>query len=373
MEFVKGNIEISDLPTGLSDEILSKIDTIIKINDSIKGFICSTEPIPIFVGYKNFGLPSGCFEEYCKKLNLKTMVIEYNGERIFIDIRSKLFVDTVNGDSIQPYVDYDLNPDIINISTNTVGNITIYGECFDSNMGVIIDDVLDVVNIVCDKPNEIILTYNTYDDVGETVIELVRGSTRSFGKKIKVKISDIVKGSGQPGVFLTNFENCKNGENLWGVEWDTKVFGKISSVESFFKSSKAGTPSVGTGPNDVNVFTNSKCYMYTERSGENYNSGQYATVTTNNFAILDEVTFEYHLATNNTNVEVFLRAYNVKTMNWDILWSHSGPGVHKQNDKASLIEIKNINNNYNMLQFYFGETNNWGGDLALSNIKIVSK
>jgi len=87
IEFRKGIISgISVLPSGTDISFVSRVDTHILVNGIIKGYVCGGESPPVFLGFRNFGLPGGIFSEYCKYLGIDYLVIMYNEEEVVIDL-----------------------------------------------------------------------------------------------------------------------------------------------------------------------------------------------------------------------------------------------------------------------------------------------
>lgn len=370
MEFVNVGDNEKYLPTGTSSLILDKIDTEIVVNGLVKGYICSNEHIPIFIGYMNFGLPGGCFDEYCEFLNMDVATFSYNNENIYVNLKPIEMVN-VKDEHIQPYISFKLNDKLIKLQTNTTGEFTIFGENFDNYVSVGMGSDIMVNEIKNITPTSLTVNYTTYDNMGNASFVLKRGTVSSFGLEIYIEISDTVMGTGIAGDLVTDFHAGGVGVNLWGSGWILETFGNISNPSSFFKSSKKSTPSNGTGPVNVSQFTNASYYAFTERSSSNNGTGQYATVTTANFSKLTYVEFEYHLS-GTSSVVVKFKGYNTKTMMWDTMWEHIGTPNHVQNAKAIKVIIPNIDPHYDKVQFFFGESVGWSADLALCNILIRS-
>jgi len=371
MQFINGTTELKYLPTGTDSTLLDKIDTIIRINGINKGFICSGEVNPVFLGYMDFGLPINCFTDYCNFLGLDKAVFSYNNELIYVDLVKTEVINGDNDEHIQPYIDEFLNLDMIILRLNSTGEITIYGKNFDNFMTIGMSSSIIINEIKNILPNEFTINYTTSNNIEESNLIVKRGNTFSYGKSIIIKTTDIIAGTGIAGTFNTDFNNGGRGVSLWGNYWELEVFGTIPDVNNFFISSSSGTPSSGTGPNNVSQFSNASFYAFGERSSNNNGVGQYATATTTNFKTVDSINFEYHY-TGNANLHFSIRGYNVITNSWDVLWSHDGAGVHAQGDNASLINIDIAEANYTKIQVYFGEATDWSADFAICNINIIS-
>jgi len=371
MEFLNGTTELKYLPDGSTTDLLSKIDKRIVIDGQNKGFICSSEAIPIFVGYKNFGLPARCFDEYCLFLGVETAVFMYNNQLINVDLTDdNVNIDASQDEHIQPYLDLNLNLSQIILPTSANAELTIYGDNFDTYMNVFMGDTITILGLKDVTPTQATIMYSTSALSDENKLVLSRGNTVSFGLDITIIVSDTIVGTGLPGVFTTDFSSGGTGDALWGSDWNLEVFGNIPNVSNFFSSSYAGTPSGSTGPNSVSQFTNSIYYAFTERSSSNYGTGQYATATTTNFSELVNIAFEWHFAGGST-LDFSVRAFNAKTSSWDVLWSYYGIGIHAQSDKAELVSLL-VSPNYTRVQFYIGEASSYAADLALGNIVITS-
>lgn len=370
MDFLNtSNVDVKYLPTGTDPTLASKIDKRIVINNENKGYICSSETIPIFIGYMNFGLPSNIFTEYCKFLGVEEAKFMYNNEIVNINLKV-INVNSDNDEHIQPYIDPSLNPSLIILPLNSTSEITIYGQYFDSYMSIGMGESIIVNDVKNISPSCITINYTTSDKIEENTLIIKRGSISSYGKEIIIRTTDKITGTGVAGNFITDFSNGGNGNSLWGDDWALEVFGNIPNVDNFFKSSKNGTPSSSTGPNSASQFTNSVYYAFTERSSSNYGTGQYGTATTTNFSELTNVAFEWHFAGSST-LDFSVRAFNAKSNSWDILWSYNGIGIHTQSDDAELVSLS-VSSDYTKVQFYLGETNSYSADLALGNIAITS-
>lgn len=371
MEFLNGTTELKYMPDGSTIDLLSKIDKRIVIDGQNKGFICSSEAIPIFIGYKNFGLPAKCFDEYCLFLGVETAVFMYNDQLINVDLTDdNVNVDASQDEHIQPYLDLSLNLSQIILPTNANAELIIYGKNFDTYMNVFMGDTVTILGLKDVTPTQATIMYKTSSLSDENKLVLSRGNTRSFGLDMTITVSDTIVGTGLPGSFITDFEHGGIGTSLWGIYWDLAIFGNIASINNFFASSQNGTPSSSTGPNSVSQFTNSLYYAFTERSSSNYGIGQYATATTSNFSELTSIEFEWHFLGNST-LEFSVRAFNAKLNSWETLWLHSGAGIHAQADDAELVSLP-VNSDYTKVQFYFGEASNFAADLAIGNIVITS-
>ena len=266
-----------------------------------------------------------------------------------------------SSDGLQPYIE-SISKDTIII--NKLTEVIITGNNFDNAVKVQIDNV--DVQIVSITSTEIKLSL-LGNVLSSNILNVTRCGNKSFGTEIVIEVIDKIFGSGPAGDFITSF-NKNSGDNLWGSDWELNVYGNINSVNNYFRSSKAGTSSSGTGPSGPMAAND--YYGYIETSNPNNGSGQYGTASTKNFRELKSISFDYHMY--GAGIGELLVQGRVDDGDWEVIGFMTGQ-QNSQND--AFLHKEYTCSGYNEIRFCFNmrtPASSYQADIAFDNIKITS-
>ncbi len=257
---------------------------------------------------------------------------------------------------------------------NTTQDIEIEGNNFDT--GAIIDFGPEIrvnfLNITSTKITANVTSSN-YLQQPYSIVVTVNGMVNN-GSNPTIEITNTITGTGQAGLFVTDFNNGGEGNSLWGNDWILEVTGSITDIDSYFRSSVNGTPSSGTGVlsnNQFGVGTNS--YMFTECSGVNAGVGQQGIATTTNFKEFQSISFQVHYFGTDLGT-CKLQGQSVDG-SWFDVWSINSNTCNSQGDNATTISLplSLFLSSPKALRFVFNEGNNaWSSDVCIDNVEITS-
>jgi len=338
---------------------LSDVTTKIVDNGVIVGFICENLTPIRFVGVLDFGVDSRSFDEYMTFKGISSLTYVYGN-----DITTIPEIVEEDASTTRPYIS---TSESIVLRQNENKSIIINGGNFDPdvtlNFGPQItvngfDSITDnqmVVNITAGSSNQI-----------ETDIVMTKGSTQSFGNVPTIKVIDSAMGTGPQGTYEWGF-NGGSGLGAFDGNWTLEVFGDINSVDDFFMTSDAGTPSNGTGPNSgVDGY-----YLFGEKSNPNYGTGNYGQMSTSYFRILTEVSFYYHMFGDGIGALV-LQSKDSDGI-WTERWRRDGEQQSNQSDPFLYTGTIDASSwDAVMLRFVFEDGGYYDGDIAIDKIKFVS-
>ena len=264
----------------------SDIDIKIENNGVIVGFIITTVSPIRFIGILDFGCHGDAFEEYRINQSLSTLNFIYNTQESYTP--SQMIGEST---SMQPYI--SLMDDIV-LFQGTTTDITIYGDNFDNNIEFNFGDQITINSITSVIPTEIVVnvTAAAVNQVATDII-LTRGNSIHYGNTPTITVTDVVIGNGPAGTYIANFNSSAggNGDAAFDGNWNLTIEGGINSLDGFFVTSDATTPSNGTGPNAAY----DGYYLFTERSGTNYGIGKNGYIETTYFHELTQISFMYHM------------------------------------------------------------------------------
>jgi len=295
-----------------------------------------------------------------KATELQTFIDNYScstGEEMII---SNTVCDNAGA---KPYLE-SMSSDIV--LQNQPKQITIKGGNFDDTVEVQIDNcTVQIDNIT---PTEIVITVNGLN-VSTSKVKVKMCDKYSYGTELFLTTSDKILGDGPAGEFLTAFNTGGTGDSLWGPDWNLEINGNINSINNYFASSRAGTPSSSTGPSAP--MNSGDYYAFVETSNPNNGNGQYAFASTTNFRELTEISFDYHMY--GSGMGSLTVQGTTDGLAWTDIGSLVGQQQTKQNDKFRNATYQC--SNYNEIRFCFNYTQastTYTSDIALDNIKITS-
>jgi len=245
---------------------------------------------------------------------------------------------------------------------NTTKEYKIQGFYFDSSTEVVIDDC--VVNITNITPTEITMDVTVTNILGLKNVYVTKAGVANDGINVTYEVVDEITGSGSAGTFDTNFSNDV-GASLW-PDWNLAIFGNVNSIDSYFVSSDAGTPSGSTGASSaVDSY-----YAFCEASNPNNGDGQYGTATTSNFRAIQSIDFDYHMYGSGMG-DLTVQGYDGTS--WSDLYVLAGQQQSAQGDAwlhASIAcsDLEEIRFCFNYNTFSTAYT----ADICIDNISIVS-
>jgi len=257
---------------------------------------------------------------------------------------------------------------------NTTQNIEIEGNNFDT--GAVVDFGPEVsvnfLNITSTKITANV-TSNSYLQQPYSIVVTVNGMVNN-GNNPTIEVTNLIIGTGQAGLFLTDFNNGGEGASLWSSNWSLEVTGNITDVDSYFHSSTNGTPSSGTGVlNNSQFGLGAGYYMFTECSGTNSGVGQRGIATTTNFREFQSINFMVHyFGTNLGTCKLQGQSINGS---WFDVWSINSSTCVNQSDNATLVNltVAMFQEPPKALRFVLNEGNNsWSSDVCIDNIEITS-
>ena len=340
----------------LNDVTLKAVD-----DGNIVGFICENLTPIRFVGVLDFGVGSDVFEEYMTFRSLTSLTFIYNNDTTTLP-------DTSTGDgaiTTKPYL--ETSGDII-LRQDENKQITLTGGNFDPSIVVDFgpqvtvngfDSITDqqmIVNVTAGSANQ-----------DSTSMVMTRGDVQSFGNSVSIMVTDQAIGTGNAGTYEWGFSNGGTGYGAFDGNWTLEIYNGIDSIDGFFKTSDAGTPSNGTGPTSGY----DGYYLFTERSGDNYGSGKYGQITTTNFRILTEISFYYHMYGGAIG-DLIIQSKDNDGL-WTERWKKSGEQQSNQDDPFLYTGALDTTSwDAVAIRIVFGEALNYDGDIAIDKIKLVS-
>jgi len=340
---------------------VNDIDTRAVENERLVGFICSTANPVRFVGIRDFGCHGDIFEEYRKHLGVQSLDYVYDSHTAVtpnVDISDE-------ATSSRPYIS---NTDNFIIFQGITADVELTGGIFDPDIEMDFGPEVTFNHYTIVEPTRIVanVTASTSNQ-DPTPLVVRRGNVLSYGNAPFVSVTDVVVGQGPSGTFTTDFSSGGIGASALGPLWEGEVFGTVDSLDSFFKTSNAGTPSSNTGP----LSGTSGYYLFTEKSGNNNGAGQYGQITTANFKDLTSISFDYHMFGANIGA-ISLYAQDMSGV-WIGVWTKSGAQQSNQSDpfiNSGVLDA--ISWEAKALRFVFEDGGGWGGDIAIDNIVITS-
>jgi len=248
---------------------------------------------------------------------------------------------------------------------NTSTDMVIYGYYFDSSIEVSIPNV--TINSMSITPGTITLNVTASSTLSVNNINISKNGVPNDGAQLTLEITDVITGTGSAGTFLTDFNGGNTGNTLWGPDWELEIFGSVNSIDNYFASSTAGTPSSSTGPSSGT----DSYYAFCETSNPNNGSGQYGSSTTSNFREIQSIDFDYFMY--GTDIGD-LSVQGFDGTSWADLDVLSGQQQTSQNDAWLHKSISC--SNLKKVRFLFNSPTNAGGyraDICIDNISIVSQ
>ena len=247
----------------------------------------------------------------------------------------------------------------------TTMNIDIFGYYFDSSIAVSIPNC--TVNINNITPGKIELSVTSGSTLGVFPVNISKSGVPNDGASLTLEVTDEITGTGSAGTFLTDFDGGDTGTTLWGPDWELEIFGNVNSIDQYFASSNAGTPSGSTGPNDSSDGT---YYAFVETSNPNNGSGQYGSATTSNFRAISTIDFDYFMYGSDIG-DLSVQGFDGGS--WNDLQVLSGQQQTAQGDDwlHSTINCSDLTK----VRFLFNSPTNASGyraDICVDNISIVS-
>jgi len=270
----------------------------------------------------------------------------------------------------QPYLIGNTNIALLDSMTD---DVVLIGDNFDENCTVYLGDEVQINSVIANSTTQLTVNYTTTAILqGAVPVIVERNGATHFGDSITCEVTDVVLGTGPSGTFTTDFQTGTNSAS-WGTDWTLAIFGNVNSLDGYFVTSTAGTPSGTTGPTDSSVFTSDSQYMFTECSGSNNGSGQYGTAFTSNFRDLTQVDFEYHMF--GTALGDFSLWSQNPDNTWTQRWLVNGQQQANQGDPALAISLNTTTWDCKAIEFRFASpTNNTGysADIAIDDIVLTS-
>jgi len=360
MQFLTPNAtEVGELLN--DDNMQYKDDIDIKIVDGsdVVGFIISTLTPVRFVGVKDFGCHGNAFDEYRLHLMKDTLKFQYEN-----DIQTIPNIYTEEIIATRPYIETDTR---FIVYQNTTVDITIIGGIYDPSVVLEFGDGITFNHYTLIEPNRIIANISIGSDL-KAIYDIImkKGNLYHYGNTPTIEIAPYVIGIGEAGTFITNFNNGGTGEKAWGDKWKLSIEGKIDSIDGFFKTSKRGTPSNGTGPSSPY----DEYYMFTERSGDNSGSKQIAKAYTNNFKQLTQMEFRYHMYGKGHGV-LIVESQDMDGL-WTQRWIQKGQNPTSQNSPFIYVNLDTSTWLCKAIRFVFSESTNYDADTAIDNIILTS-
>lgn len=343
------DLSVDDITLALPNPELNKdLKVLIKISSGGNSFTLTTHDSGTFIDYDTLSI------SYANLTNVKQFYTTGIGW-------TKLSSDGI----MSPFLSSSNN---VILFTDVTDTITLIGDNFDNNMEVFLGNNVTVNSVTAISPTELIVSYTTTSalQAGDN-ISITRDNVPHFGQNIQCIVTDVVTGTGVAGNFLTNFTSGGVGEALWGSDWQLEIFGLVNSIDQYFMSSSAGTPSGSTGPTagyDGN-------YAFIETSNPNNGVGNYGQVTTTNFNELTQISFMYHMFGSAMGALV-LYSQNVDN-SWTERWRRDGQQQTAQGD--AFLSSGNIDASTwgaMGLRFVFEAPSGYQGDICLDDISIVS-
>ena len=244
-------------------------------------------------------------------------------------------------------------------------NVIIYGEFFYKSIKIQANDiVVNSIIYVSQKEIEVNLTASNnaglknilvYTDIGKSNI-------------VTMKITPDVIGTGIAGIFANNFNSGGEGINLWGNNWNLFVGSAVDSIDGFYQSSNAGTPSSGTGADSAYNGN----YAFIERSGSNYGSDSDSHVETSNFRDLTEINFQLHkFANDGTMGDLVIYGQNPDN-SWTEQYRHTGNEQAAQSDPFNFISINTSNWDCKKIRIGFENQTTYVGDICIDELNLIS-
>jgi len=344
-----------------SENLKYKNDIDIKIieDSEIVGFIASTASPVIFIGVKDFGCHGNAFDEYRLYLSKNTLNFQYDGDTYTIPN-----TETFDTFSIRPYI--EINNHFI-VYQNTTIDITITGGIYDPSIVLDFGEGITFNHFTSIEPTKLIANISIGNiSTSPTEITMRRGNLYHYGNTPTIEIAPLVIGNGNAGTFLTDFNDGHTGERAWGDKWKLSIEGKIDSLDGFFKTSKKGTPSMGTGPSSPY----DSYYMFTERSGNNSGSAQIAKAYTNKFKRLTQMEFYYHMYGRGHGT-LIVESQN-EDNSWTERWIQRGEIQEYQSDPFIHVDLDASTWLCKAIRFVFSESTNYDADTAIDNIILTS-
>ncbi len=247
---------------------------------------------------------------------------------------------------------------------NTTTEVKIYGYYFDSSVEVSIPNC--TVSITSIEPGVITMDVTSTSVLGVNNVSVTKAGVPNDGIVLTFEITDQILGTGVAGTFLTAFSD-DTGDSLW-TDWNLEIVGAINSIDQFFVSSNAGTPSGSTGPSSNQDGT---YYSFCEASNPNNGAGNYGIATTSNFRAIQSIEFDYHMFGTGMGD---LTVQGTSGTTWSDLFVLAGQQQTAQGDAWLHANIPC--SDLTQIRFVFnGPTNNataYTADIALDNIEIIS-